>query len=175
MKKFLIPATIAAMAIPALASAATGDVTGSVAIDGSVAARCQFTTNLSTISLGELADGSTGLLDASKVTGNTNLVGWCNGTNSTMTALATSLKNTTSAPTGFSNQVDFAGTATANSHSTTDSDSTDVTASGAATVGIFTGNINVSIASGVTHGGATLKLVAGAYNGSVLVTLAPAL
>jgi hypothetical protein len=176
MKKPLLAAFAAAapaMLLAAFAPAAYAD-TGTVTVDGSVAARCQFTTNTATITIAELANASdllvTGNVDGQQAT----LVGWCNGTKSTMTANGASLKNGTSAPTGFSNQVDFTSTATEGAISATDTDSTDGSAGSPSTVGIFTGNITVALSSAATHGGPTEKLVAGDYTGSVLVTLAPA-
>lgn len=175
MKKLLLPLAVLGIAVPAMASAVPANVTGTVTIDGSVAPRCQFTTGTATITIPELSDTSTGVLDPTTVAGkNANLVGWCNGTKSTMTANATSLTNGTTPPPGFSNQVDFTATATANGQSSIDSDSTDGLAGTTAMVGIFSGNINVALSAAATHGGSTLKLVAGAYTGSVLVTLAPA-
>jgi hypothetical protein len=175
MKKPLVSALAIApaMMLAAVASGAYAD-TGTVTVDGSVAARCQFTTNTATITIAELADAGD-LLAPGNVNGQSaTLVGWCNGTKSTMTANGASLKNGTAATTGFSNQVDFTSTATEGNISATDTNSTDGTAGSPSTVGVFTGNITVALSAAATHGGPAEKLVAGAYTGSVLVTLAPA-
>jgi hypothetical protein len=167
MKKFLLIGA-AMMALPAAASAQ--DVTGTVAVDGSVAAKCKFTTPSETLSLGELA-GTDGKLDVSKVDGQfKNLVGWCNGTASSMFVTAQPLSNAGTAPTGFANSVSYTASALANSQT-----ATDTTAAGAGspvTVGVFTGDIKVSLGSSSAGG---LLLLAGAYNGSVTVTLSPAI
>jgi hypothetical protein len=159
-------------AAPALAQS-----TGTVSVDGSVADRCLFTTASATISLGELSqsgDGAgAGKLDPSTVNGESaTLNGWCNGSAATMTVEAQPLLNVdaASAPTGFDRRVDFTATATANEVDGTDTS----TAAGAGTavdVGLFTGAIPVvlSAASSPTNG----LLVAGAYQGQVLVTLTP--
>ena len=119
---FLAAAPLALLASPVLAQSATG----TVAIDGSVAGRCLFTTDNATISLGELAlsgSGATaGKLDASKVNGqNRTLVGWCNSTAATMSVTSTALTNQAVAASGFDNRVDYTATALANSVSATDS------------------------------------------------------
>lgn len=176
MKKPLFSAFAAvgpAMMLAALAPAAHAD-TGTVTVDGSVAARCQFTTNTATITIAELADDSDVLAPGNVNGQQATLVGWCNGTKSTMTASGASLKNVTAATTGFSNQVDFTSTATEGEVSATDTDSTDGLAGSPSTVGIFTGDITVALSDAATHGSPADKLVAGAYTGSVLVTLAPA-
>jgi hypothetical protein len=175
MRRLLIPAVLLGLAAPAMASATVLSATGTVTVDGSVAARCQFTTGTATITLGELAKPD-GTFDPTTVDGqNRTLTGWCNGTNSSMTVNAQSLTNTTAAPSGFSNQVDFTATALAASQSAVDTNSTDNTAGAPVTVGIFSGDIKVTLSSSSSHGGSTLKMVAGAYAGDVLVTLTPAI
>ena len=172
MRKFMIlaiPAVLAAS--PALAQ--SGSATGTVNIDGSVAGRCTFTLPSVTLSLGELSLASNGKLDVSKVNGkNATLTGWCNNTSATMTVTTTQLTTGTAAPAGFDNRVDYTATAVANSASA--SDSSLVAGAGTpSTVGLFTGNIVVTLsaASSPTSG----LMVAGGYGGNVVVTLAPSI
>lgn len=172
MRKLLILAIPAALAAsPALAQSATG----TVSIDGSVAGRCLFTVPNKTISLGELALSGTGAtagkLDTAKVNGRTEtLVGWCNNAAATMTVTTTELTNLATAAPGFDNRIDYTATAVANGANASD---TSLTAGAGATqpVGMFTGNVEVTLsaASTPTNG----LLVAGGYTGNVIVTLAP--
>ena len=77
MKFTLGPAIVVASltAAPALAE----DATGTVAIDGSVAERCLFTTPSATISVGELSKGGTdtnaGRLNPAKLNGQSRTSG----------------------------------------------------------------------------------------------------
>ena len=162
-----IPAVLAAS--PAFAQSSA--VTGTVNIDGSVAGRCTFTLPSVTLSLGELSLASNGKLDTSKVNGKTaTLTGWCNNTAATMSVTTTQLTTATAAPTGFDNRVDYTATATANSASASDTSLT-AGAGTASTVGLFTGNILVTLsaASSPSNG----LMVAGGYTGNVVVTLTP--
>ena len=172
MRKLLIlAAPLALLASPALAQSSTGTVD----ISGSVAGRCLFTLPNQTISLGELALGGTGAtagkLDVSKVNGKTaTLIGWCNNTAATMSVTTTELINPATAATGFDKRVDYTATAVANAASAADSSLT-AGAGSAGSVGMFTGNVVVTLsaASSPTSG----LLVAGAYTGNVVVTLTP--
>jgi hypothetical protein len=173
MRKLLIiaAASCAALASPALAQSSTGTVD----INGSVAGRCLFTTPNATISLGELAlggSGSTaGKLDVTRVNGQTRtLIGWCNNTAATMSVTTTQLTNPAATVTGFDNRVDYTATAVANAASAADTSLT-AGAGTASTVGMFTGNVVVTLsaASSPTNG----LLVAGSYTGNVVVTLTP--
>lgn len=167
-KLFILAAPVALLATPAMA--ATGDVTGNVAIDGTVAARCAFTLANEVISLGELT-GTNGKLDAAVVEGKSkNLAGWCNGTNSTMTVKATPLTNTLTA-TGFDSTVNYTATATIGSFNATDV-STDAVAGTAVKMGLFSGDVTVTLSSASTPTNGLM--VAGTYNGNVQVTLTPA-
>ena len=175
-KLLIIAAPLVLLASPALAQTATG----TVAIDGSVAGRCLFTTPSATISVGEMAvqgSGSTaGKLNAAVVNGQTRtLVGWCNGSASTMSVETQALVNTgfaPAAPAGFDKIVDYTATAVANAVSANDTSLT-AGAGSASTVGLFTGNVVVTLsaASSPTSG----LLIAGGYQGEVLVTLSPAI
>lgn len=158
-----------------LASPATAqDATGTVDISGTVAGRCLFTTDNATITLGELAlpgtDANAGKLKASVIDGrNATLVGWCNNAASTMEVEATKLVNSANAATGFTNSIDYLATASANAVDA--SDTTTVAGAGdPADVGMFTGDILVTLSQASTDGG---LLVAGDYTGQVTVTLKP--
>lgn len=170
-KLLLIAAPLALAASPAFAQS-----TGTVGIDGSVAGRCLFTTPSATISLGELAlpgtDTNAGKLDPAKVTGRTaTLVGWCNNAAATMSVTTTELTNPATAATGFDKRVDYTATATANSVNASDS-SLSAGAGVTQTVGMFTGNVLVTLSAPSTPNSGLL--VAGAYTGNVAVTLTPA-
>ena len=160
-----IPAVV--LASPAFAQSATGTVN----IDGSVAGRCMFTLPNATISLGEISLASNGKLDPAKVNGRTaTLTGWCNNSSASMSVTTTQLTTGTSAPTGFDNRVDYTGTAVTGSVSAADSSLT-AGAGTPSTVGLFTGNIVVTLsgASSPSNG----LMVAGTYTGTVVVTLTP--
>lgn len=176
MKKILIVALAAsasAFATPALAQS-----TGTVTVDGSVADRCLFTGDTATILLGELAasgSGATaGKLDTAKLDSSPDatLTGWCNGIAATIKVEAQPLMNTDftgTAPDGFTRRVDYSATATANG--ATPNDTSLVSGAGTAeSIGMFTGSVVVSLAS---VGAGTDLLVAGDYQGQVIVTLTP--
>lgn len=169
MHKFTILALpLVLLASPALAQSSA---TGTVNIDGSVAGRCMFTLPNATISLGEISLASNGKLDPAKVNGRTaTLTGWCNNTSASMSVTTTQLTTGTSAPTGFDNRVDYTGTAVTGSVSAADSSLT-AGAGTPSTVGLFTGNIVVTLsgAQSPTNG----LMVAGTYTGNVVVTLTP--
>ena len=162
-----------AAATPALAA---DPVSGTVALSGSVAGRCLFTTPQQTIALGELAQtgsGATaGKLDAAKVNGQTtSLVGWCNNVGSSMAVTATELTSTTSAPgASFDNRIDYTANASANGVNASDSS---VTAGAGipSAVNIFAGSIGVTLSGASTPNNGVL--VAGSYTGNVTVTLSP--
>lgn len=170
MRKILALAVpVALVASPALAQ--TSAVNGTVTIDGTVSGRCMFTVPNKTISLGEISLTSNGKLDVSKVNGRSEtLTGWCNNTTASMTVTATELTNATAAPTGFDNRVNYTATAVTGSTSAND---TSVTAGAGApsSVGLFTGDIVVTL-SGASSPNSAL-MVAGTYNGNVVVTLTP--
>lgn len=164
---FAVPAAL--VASPALAQ--TSAVNGTVTIDGTVAGRCMFTVPNKTISLGEISLASDGKLDVSKVNGrNETLTGWCNNTTASMTVTATELTNGTTAPTGFDNRVNYTATAVTGATSASD---TSVTAGAGApsNVGLFTGDIVVTLSNAATPTNGLM--VAGTYNGNVVVTLTP--
>lgn len=174
MKKLLLFAAAAAL-VPSLALAVpAAGVTGTVTVNGAVAARCQFTVGSATITIPELSDTATGVLDPTTVNGKTaSLTGWCNGATSSMAVEAQPLLNVATPPTGFTNRVDYTATATAHPASgnvSADDTSTVVGAGSPASVGIFTSAIDVALSLASSTGA---KMIAGAYAGQVLVTLTP--
>ena len=175
MKRLLLTAACLGLAFPAAASAAAvvgTPVTGTVTVTGAVAPRCQFTTATDNIDIPELSNTTTSVLDPATVSGapHATLVGWCNGTASTIQVEAQPLLNSAPAPTGFTNRVDYTATATANSVSVTDNSVVANSDNTAVTVGIFTGDIDVGLSQATSPTG---KLIAGAYLGHVIVTLTP--
>lgn len=167
-KLILLSGPLALLASPAMAQTA---VDGTVNINGSVAGRCMFTVPNKTISLGEISLASNGKLDVSKVNGKSEtLTGWCNNTTASMTVTSSPLLNGTTAPTGFDNRVDYTATAVTGSTSANDTSVT-AGAGAASNVGLFTGDIVVTLsnASSPTSG----LMVAGGYSGNVVVTLTP--
>lgn len=174
MRLLLVIATTALPFVAANAAHAQS-ATGTVAVDGSVASRCSLSINSATISVGEMSVAGTGKLNTAVVNGqNRTLVGFCNGSAATMRVEAQPLLNITAPgapPTGFDNRVDYTATANANSVNGTD---TSVTA-GAGTsvpVGQFSGNILVTLSAASSPNSGIM--VAGTYQGQVLVTLGPA-
>ncbi|MGN6357478.1 MAG: hypothetical protein ACTHLU_08370 [Novosphingobium sp.] len=172
MRKLTILAVPAALAaVPALAQ--TSDVTGTVVVSGSVAPRCQFVAPTSVnLPLGELAQSGNGELDTTKVDNQSRtLNGWCNGASARIWVEAQPLTNTASAGTSgsFTNVVDYTATATAGSAAPNDT-SASPGAGSPVGLGLFSGDINVVLTASTAGG---KKLVAGSYNGNVIVTLSP--
>jgi len=177
MRKLILASAVlaAATATPVVAQTTTG----TVMIDGSVAPRCLFTTSNAVINAGELAQagtgGSAGKLDTSKLDGQSRtLVGWCNGTASSMSVEAFPVVNTTvtsAPPAGFDRVVNYTATATANAANASDT-SIVAGAGSASTVGLFTGNVVVTLSNSSTP--ASGLLIAGAYQGETRVTLSAA-
>ncbi|HEY3811686.1 MAG TPA: hypothetical protein VGL66_00550 [Caulobacteraceae bacterium] len=179
MRKTVLTATIMSLGLLAAGAASAQPVTGSVAINGSVASRCSFSTDNVVLNIGEMSitSGSTstlGTYDHTKLDGlSTPLTGFCNGAGATMTVEAFPMLNTSftgAPPSGFDDRVDYTATATENNVSATD---TTLTAGPGApgTVGYFSSNITVSFSNSATPGGG--KMIAGPYSGSVNVTLTP--
>ncbi len=171
---YLIAAPLALLAMPVMAQSSTGTVT----IDGAVAPRCLFTTPSAAITIPELSvqgsGANAGKLDVATVNGQSRtLVGWCNGTPSSMSVQSFPLMNTSftaAPPAGFDRRVDYTASAAANAVTATDS-SISVGSDNSVGVNLFTGNVVVTLgsASSPTNG----LLVAGNYSGRVEVTLSP--
>lgn len=168
-KLIILSAPLALLASPALA--ATGEATGTVDVTGSVAGRCMFTVDSKTIDLGEISLAADGKLDPSKVNERSEtLTGWCNNTAATISVLATELTNTTAAPTGFDNRVNYTATAKAGDIEAQD-DTLDPSAGAASSLGLFAGDITVTLSGASSPNNALM--VAGDYSGNVVVTLTP--
>lgn len=173
-KLALLAAPVALMATPA-----TAQVTGTVNIDGSVAARCLFAIPNATIHLNEISQQGSGTnagtLNAAAVNGQTaTLSAWCNGSASTMEVETTALtlqSPPSSIPAGFVSRVDYAADAAASTATGTDSSLTPG-AGAPVTVSLFNSTIDVALKNATTAPG---LLVAGTYTGNVKVTLTAAL
>lgn len=168
------PLLIAALAIPLASGAASAQTaTGTVAINGTVASRCSLSLSSATISLGEMSQVADGRLNAAVVNGqNRTLTGFCNGATARMTVEAQPLLNPATAATGFDNRVDYTATAVANSVSGTDSSLAASPGPGTSVaIGAFAGNVVVTLSAASSPNNGIL--VAGGYNGQVLVTLTP--
>jgi hypothetical protein len=115
--------------------------------------------------------GTAGKLNAGAINGQTRtLVGWCNGSVSKMAVETQALVNkdfAPAAPAGFDKRVDYTATAVANAVSANDS-SLLSGAGEASTVGLFTGNVVVTLSDATSPNSALL--IAGGYQGQVLVT-----
>lgn len=179
MKTLLALGALAALAIPGVAFAQTAQspVTGNVAINGFVDARCVIAPT-ATITLNEMAaaDGTYNLVADGKTA---TLAGWCNGLTSNMSVASTAITRTGAVgapPSGFVDVVNFTATASVTPAgalaAVSASDSTVAAPSLAAPVTLFSGAITVALSGSGTAAG---KLVAGAYTGNVAVTLTPGL
>ena len=181
MKALLTLTVLAALAVPAAASAqaaALAPVTGDVSITGKVDARCVIAPT-ALIALGEMADAN-GVYNLVADNKTATLAGWCNGLTSAMTVASTAITRTGAAgtpPTGFVDVVNFVATAAVTPAGAgapvSASDSTLAAPSVAASVGLFSGNVTVTLSGSSTP--VAGKLVAGNYTGSVAVTLTPGL
>lgn len=178
MNKFAKLALVTLSMIAVSSPAAAQSATGIVEINGSVADRCLFTVPSETISIGELALSGTGTqagrLDVTKLNGQARtLAGWCNGTAATISVEALPLINRSfqgAPPTGFDTRINFNADAVANRVTASDTSTT----AGAGTiipVGLFTGDIVVTVSGSSTPTGGLL--VAGVYTSKIIVTLTP--
>jgi hypothetical protein len=149
-----------------------GNLVGCVTINAHVAADCAMTVGSDAIHLGEISNASSNLDTAVVNAGTASLAGFCNGTTSTMTVQASPLTGPATTATGFTNIVNY--TAKAALHGAPAvfaTDDSSVTGAGSpTTVGVFTDTIDVTLSNASSPTG---MLVAGAYTGSVIVTLTP--
>src|SRR5262249_10277960 len=135
---------------------------------------CSMSVNSAQIHLGDISTTGS-LLDHTKVDGQSaQLQGFCNGASSSMTVTANPILGPVTSVTGFTNRVDY--TATAALHTAPATNATDTSASAGAgsptTVGLFSDLIDVTLSASVAAPAGN-QLVAGAYTGSVVVTLTP--
>jgi hypothetical protein len=163
----LLAGLVACAAAPAMAQNATGTVT----VLGNVDARCQVVAPTNkTINVGEMT-GTTGILDPTRINGRTETLNvWCNQASATMDVEALPLSNTATGAAGFTNRVDYVATAVLGTASATDT-SAAAGAGLAAGIGLSAGDITVTLSASQANGGP--RLIAGAYQGSVLVTIRP--
>jgi hypothetical protein len=147
-----------------------------VMLEGTVAAKCAYTSGDQTISLGEMADPTTGQLNAASINAKSvKLTGFCNGINSTITVAARGINNLSLpsgyvAVPGFATSVGFTSTATAGSVTSSDY-SSDTIQPTAKPLGLFAGDITVTLSNATQL--ASGVLVAGNYEGSTTITLTP--
>lgn len=184
MKKFamLIVAGAAAFASPAAAQT----VSGSITLTGTVGAKCfvlpgsgsSFSDAVDFLAL-DKADGTlrTGLATDF---GTKSFTVKCNSANPLLTIQASSLATAATAPTGYDNSIDYTAKldvdTTAGVGAGTVSDSSAVAGSTSASAGAPLANAanNVRVTtSGYATNTATDILVAGTYNGLILITIAP--
>jgi hypothetical protein len=199
MRHLLLSATAlsALMAAPALAQSSTATVNA----NGTINAGCSALTIASNFVLNDMgAAGSVGVLNASVFSGASALASsniTCNGVGTTLGIESTPVQLTTvanriaenspEALAGFSSRVDYTATverpvgtyvgllssSPVTTVGTVGSDAS--AASGASTVtpGLIAGPLNIKLGSAAIGAGGT-TLVAGAYSGSVTLTLTPA-
>ncbi|GAA0735209.1 hypothetical protein [Sphingomonas japonica] len=183
MKKIVLSALFAATTF--VAAPAFAQVSGTVDVTGTVAARCSAITPISgSITLGELAAAS-GKVDPA-FAGNTgglsrNFTILCNGANPKLSVNARPLVNAaaTDSPSGYTNTVHYTATLTAmgaKGGSTSVADQS--LSSGATTAQVgdrlatVANNISLTVGSGATAE-PTAVLDAGTYAGNVEIIIAP--
>jgi hypothetical protein len=183
----LLALTIVAVAVPALAWA--DPTTATLTVTGNVTQACSLSTVAGTGSFtvggGDLINPATGALASGLTTdGAQSITGsWCNGA-STITVTAFPLVQAGfvgAPPSTFTKAVNYTATATGWGPTatavTTTADNTGSPTSNSAsnTVGSpTTATISVDLTDFKAPGGSTQKLVAGAYTGQVVITLATA-
>lgn len=191
MKSLLI-STSAAIGLMAIAGAASAqDLDGTISITGSVASKCTASGGFTdTQDLNELtdADGELAAALAATTAGapafTSNFTVDCTGANAGVSVTSTALTVSGTAPTGYTNTVNFTGRAAFDLVSPSAADSTlnvdDDSSVAAATTDSFgaanflantTNNVRVSAYAFGTTAGA--QLLAGSYSGQIVVTITP--
>lgn len=170
MKQLLwASAALLALAVPAVAQSPNSAQT-----TATIGVRCSMTNNATqTFNNLVLADGTGQLIAANVTSINTTLSTApvnvaCNAAGSTLTLTRTPLTRTPSVgsvPNGLTEQIDFTATATPAGRSAI----TSATATPQA-LGLFNGAVTLAVANPTAGGN---RLVAGAYAGSVVLTLTP--
>jgi len=183
MKKTLASIVFAAAALSATPALADG--TGTVAVNGTVAAKCTASAMTGTITLGELAktDGTVDKTFANVSNGlSRSFTVRCNSANPNISVEARSLVNSaaTNSPAGYTNTVDYTAKLTALGAKGTSTSVSDLSANAGATAGRIgdrlstqANNITLTISDGITSD-STAILEAGSYAGSVDIIIAPA-
>jgi hypothetical protein len=176
----------AAAAIASLSSPAFAQASGTVVVNGTVAAKCTAVTPIGgAIGLGELAktDGTVDKAFAGATSGLTrNFTVRCNGSNPKLSVEAKSLVNAAvgESPNGYTNKVDYtAKLAAKGAKGSTTTLADDSIAAGATSsplndrLAAEANNVTLTIADGVTAN-STAILEAGTYAGSVDIVISPA-
>lgn len=196
MSRHLIASGLAAALLVAAGSAsAQTPVTGTITLNGTVSSKCAVTAGGgggsfgATVQLNELA-GTDGLLlpalaasTAVSATTTSNFTLKCTGANVGVSVTATPLDNTstTSAPSGYTETVDFLGRAsfnlvgTASALAVEDSSALAGATTGSFGTGAFLANAadNVSVSAYTFSTDASAILLAGPYVGQIVVVLTP--
>jgi len=177
----LVIAVAALTSVPAFAQA-----TGTVVVNGTVAAKCSAVQPISgSIALGELAKDN-GTIDKafSKATNglSTNFTVLCNGANPQLKVEARPLINSAASEViaGYTNKVHYTAKLSALGAKGSTATVSDQSLSNGATAALIgdrlkpvANNVTLTIADGVTEDSAAI-LEAGAYSGTVDITIAPA-
>lgn len=195
MSRSVFVASIAAIALTAAGSASAQVVTGTVTLNGTVAPKCAVTAGgggavfSDTVNLGELA-GADGLLlpalgasTAGAATSTSSFTLKCTGANVGISVTSTALDNTStaSAPSGYTETVNFLGRATfdlvgASPSTFVEDDSAVAGAStGSFGAGSFLANTanNVRVSAYTFNTAPAAVLLAGGYTGQIVVVLTP--
>src|SRR5690606_13171 len=176
----------AAAAVASLSSPAFAQASGTVVVNGTVAAKCTAVDAIGgSISLGELArtDGTVDKAFASAPSGlSRNFTVRCNGSNPKLSVEARSLVNAaaTNSPNGYTNTVDYTAKLAAKGAKGATTTVADQSVAAGATsaplndrLAAEANNIVLTIGEGMTSN-ATAILEAGTYAGSVDIVISPA-
>jgi hypothetical protein len=176
----------AAAAVASLSSPAFAQASGTVVVNGTVAAKCTAVTPIGgTISLGELAktDGTVEKTFAGAPNGlSREFTVRCNGANPNLSVEARTLVNAAAAdsPNGYTNKVDYTANLAAKGAKGQTTTISDLSNNGGATTGRIgdrlaaeANNIVLTIGEGMTSN-STAILEAGTYAGSVDIVISPA-
>lgn len=185
MKKIALIAmtAAAAFATPAMAQQV---VTGTITLTGTVGAKCYVGSDTSAntfsdaVNFGAL-DATDGTLRTGLATdfGTRSFTVKCTSGNPTISVTANPLANTATPAAGYDNSIDYSATVTADRAGSGTAVVTDASSAAGATSGQVGGPLanaasNVRITTtGYATNAATDLLVAGTYNGSVVVTISP--
>lgn len=160
MKKLMMAALAASTLLATPAMAAT---TASYDVTASVAAVCSISATGAVLDFGALTDAS-GNFSNTAAPETTDSAAYCNQASTKVAVSHTSLTNTVTAPTGFTNIVTYTPVLTTQATTLTGDQTVGA-------IGAFT-TLKVKASSAAATGGA--KLVAGSYTGAISITLTPA-
>jgi hypothetical protein len=180
MMKRILVASAAMASLAALAAPAYADpTTVTFNLDGNVPATCNLggmiAAEANTINVGGSAGASiisstTGKLDVSTLPPVSLGANWCNGTNTSVTVTATPLTTKATAPSGFSNRVDYTITGTFAGQSSGSLDTATTSTEGPVPIGAFNDASDVLDIALDTNPN---LLVAGDYKGSIVIVVTP--